>query len=48
VDYEWFLRKEVVFGAPVKFKYVNSGSEGRKEQPLEDPQYQKQIIRRIT
>jgi glycosyltransferase family protein len=47
VDYEWFLRKEVVLGAPVKFKYVDSGNEGRKEQPLDDPEYKRQIIKRI-
>ena len=48
LDYEWFLRKEVVLGAPVKFKYVDSGSEGRKIQPLEDPEYKRQIIKRLV
>jgi glycosyltransferase family protein len=48
LDYEWFLRKEVVLGAPVKFKYVDSGSEGRKVQPLEDPEYKRQIIKRVV
>ena len=48
LDYEWFLRKEVVLGAPVKFKYVDSGSEGRKMQPLENPEYKRQIIKRLV
>jgi hypothetical protein len=41
------LRKEAALGAPVKFKYVDSGSEGRKMQPLEDPKYKRQIIKSI-
>jgi glycosyltransferase family protein len=48
LDYEWFLRKETVLGAPVKFKYVDSGSDGRKVQPLQDPEYKRQIIKRIV
>ena len=47
LEYEWFLRKEVVLGAPVKFKYVDSGSEGRKVHRLDDPEYKRQIIKRI-
>lgn len=45
-DYEWFLRK-VELGVPLKFKYVDSGKEGRKVQRLDDPEYQKQIIKTI-
>jgi glycosyltransferase family protein len=48
LDYEWFLRKEVALGVPVKFKYVDSGKKGREIQPLEDPEYKKQIIRKIV
>ncbi len=48
LDYEWFLKKEVVLGTPVKFKYVDSGSEGRKVHLLEDPEYKRQIIKRIV
>jgi glycosyltransferase family protein len=48
LDYEWFLRKEVQLGVPLEFKYVDSGKEGRKVQPLEDPEYQKQIIKKIV
>ncbi len=47
VDYEWFRRKEVNLGVPLDFKYVDSGSKGRKIQPLEDPKYNGQIIKRI-
>jgi len=47
LDYEWFLRKEVVLGAPLKFKYVDSGRQGRKVQHLDDPEYKKQIIKKI-
>lgn len=47
VEYEWFLRKDVV-GTPLEFKYVDGSPEGRKVHRLEDPQYQKQIIRRIV
>jgi glycosyltransferase family protein len=48
LDYEWFLRKEAALGVPVKFKYVDSGNEGRKIQPLEDPEYKRQIIKRVA
>jgi len=48
LDYEWFLRKEVVLGAPVKFKYVDGSSKGRKIYRLEDPEYKRQIIKRIV
>jgi glycosyltransferase family protein len=47
VDYEWFLRKEVELGVPLKFKYVDSGKKGRNIQHLEDPEYEKQIIKNI-
>jgi len=47
VDYEWFLRKEVGLGVPLEFKYVDSGKTGRKIRPLEDPDYNRQIIKRI-
>ena len=46
-EYECFLRKEVGLGTPLKFKYVDSGSEGRKVQRIEDPEYKKQIIKKI-
>jgi glycosyltransferase family protein len=48
VDYEWFLRKEVELGVPLEFKYVDSGKKGRKMQPLEDPEYKRQIIKRLV
>ncbi len=44
VDYEWFLRKEVELGAPLEFKYVDSGKKGRKIHQLQDPEYKRQII----
>jgi glycosyltransferase family protein len=47
LDYEWFLRKETALGAPVKFKYVDGSSEGRKVQPLENPEYEGQIVKKI-
>lgn len=47
LDYEWFRRKEVNLGVPLDFKYVDSGDKGRKVQPLEDPEYNRQIIKRI-
>lgn len=47
IDYEWFLRKEVKLGVPLEFKYVDSGKKGRKIQPLGDPEYKRQTIRRI-
>jgi glycosyltransferase family protein len=47
LDYEWFLRKETQFGAPVKFKYVDGCSDGRNVQSLEDPGYQRQVIKKI-
>jgi len=48
VDYEWFLRKEVKLGAPLGFKYVDSGNKGRKIRPVEDPEYNRQIIKRTV
>jgi glycosyltransferase family protein len=48
IDYEWFLRKEEGLGVPVEFKYVDSGKKGREIEPLEDPEYKKQIIRKIV
>ncbi len=47
VDYEWFLRREVELGAPLEFKYVDSGKKGRKIQQLHDPEYKRQIIKVI-
>ena len=47
VEYEWFLRKDEA-GTPLKFKYVDGSSEGRKVHPLENPEYKKQIINRIA
>ena len=43
LDYEWFLRKEVVLGAPLEFKYVDSDSKGRKINPPQDPECERQI-----
>ena len=48
LDYEWFLRKEVVLGAPLEFKYVDGSSKGRKIRRLEDPEYKRQIVKRIV
>jgi glycosyltransferase family protein len=47
VEYEWFLRKDVV-GTPLEFKYVDGSSKGRKIHRLEDPEYKRQIIKRIV
>jgi glycosyltransferase family protein len=47
VEYEWFLRKGVE-GTPLEFKYVDGSPEGRKIHRLEDPEYQRQIIKRIV
>ncbi len=47
VDYEWFLRKETELGVPLEHKYVDSGKKGRKIRPLQDPEYKRQIIRKI-
>lgn len=46
VEYEWFLRKDVV-GTPLEFKYVDGSSKGRKVHRLQDPEYKRQIIKRI-
>ncbi|MHC4681036.1 MAG: GT-D fold domain-containing glycosyltransferase, partial [Planctomycetota bacterium] len=46
VEYEWFLRKDEV-GTPLEFKYVDGTREGRKVHRLEDPGYERQIIRRM-
>jgi len=46
VECEWFLRKDVA-GAPLEFKYVDGSSKGRKVHRLEDPEYKRQIIKRI-
>jgi len=47
VEYEWFLRKDVE-GTPLEFKYVAGSSKGRKVHRLEDPEYKRQIIKRIV
>jgi glycosyltransferase family protein len=47
LEYEWFLRKEQT-GTPLEFKYVEGSKEGRIVQPLDDPEYKKQIIKRIV
>jgi len=47
VEYEWFLRKDVE-GKPLEFKYVEGSSKGRKVHRLQDPEYKKQIIRKIV
>jgi glycosyltransferase family protein len=48
LDYEWFLRREVVLGTPLQFKYVDGSGKGRKIHPLQDPEYKRQIIKRIV
>ncbi len=48
LDYEWFLRKETELGVPVNFKYVDGNDEGRKVHRLDDPEYERQIIKRIV
>ena len=48
IDYEWFLRKETRLGVPIEYKYVDSGKEGRKCEPLDDPEYKSQIAKEIT
>jgi len=45
-EYEWFLRKDVI-GTPLEFKYVEGSSKGRKVQRLQDPEYKRQIMKRI-
>jgi len=47
VEYEWFLRKDVV-GTVLEFKYVEGTSKGRKVHRLQDPEYKRQIIKRIV
>ena len=47
LDYEWFLRKDVV-GTPLEFKYVEGSSKGRKVHRFQDPEYKRQIIKRIV
>lgn len=47
IDYEWYLRKEVEFGASIEFKYVDSGKKGRRVQSLDNPEYTGQIIKQI-
>lgn len=47
VEYESFLRKDVV-GTPLEFKYVEGSSKGRKVHRLQDPEYKRQIIKRIV
>ena len=47
VEYEWFLRKETV-GVPLEFKYVDGTDEGRKVHPLEDAEYERQILATIV
>jgi glycosyltransferase family protein len=46
VEYEWFLRKDVD-GRPLEYKYVDGSKAGRKVHPLENPEYKKQIIKKI-
>jgi transposase InsO family protein len=46
LDRELFLRKDVKAG-PLEFKYVEGSRRGRKVHPLEDPEYNRQIINRI-
>jgi transposase InsO family protein len=46
LDRELFLRKDVK-GGPLEFKYVDGSSKGRKVRRLEDPEYKRQIIKRI-
>jgi glycosyltransferase family protein len=46
LDYEWFRRKETRLGAPLDFKYVDSGK-GRQVKQLDDPEYNRQIIKRV-
>ncbi len=48
MDYEWFLRKEVELGAPLEFKYVDSGKKGRRIHQLDNPEYQRQITKAIV
>lgn len=48
LDYEWFLRKEVELGAPLEFKYVDSGKKGREIRQMEDHEYQGEIIKKVT
>lgn len=47
LEYEWFLRKDVE-GRPLEFKYVEGSSKGRKVHRLKDPEYKRQIIKRIV
>ena len=47
VEYEWFLRKDVV-STPLEFKYVGGSSRGRKVHHLENPEYKGQIVKRIV
>lgn len=46
VEYEWFLKKDVE-GRPLAYKYVDGTKAGRKVHPLENREYQNQIIKRI-
>ena len=48
LDYKWFLRKAVVLGAPLEFKYVDGSREGRKVHRLQDLEYKRQIIKRVV
>jgi glycosyltransferase family protein len=48
LDYEWFLRKETILGAPIPYKYVDSDEKGRCVLRLENPEYTNQIIRKIV
>jgi glycosyltransferase family protein len=47
LEYEWFLRKDIA-GTPLEFKYVDGTKEGRKVHRLENPQYESQIIKKIS
>jgi len=47
LEYEWFLRKGVTYPLP-EFKYVDGIKEGRKIRKLQDPEYERQIIKRTV
>ena len=47
LEYEWFLRKDVE-GGPLEFKYVDGSSRGRKIHQLQDPEYKRQIIKKVV
>jgi glycosyltransferase family protein len=47
LEYEWFLGKGMA-GASLEFKYVDGSNQGRKIRPLDNPQYKRQIIKKIV